>query len=304
MVNFDKYEALQDILVKENELQTKKDAAPKQLQNQKELLEKTIKQHTEQKAEFDAINDKIGKLKSDLEETVKALEESEKAIANSTTHREYETYEKQVAEGKDKEEELRKELQKEEKELASLNEKIKNDEELIEFQNNEYESAKKSIDEECAKYDAELAQLNKDKEAISKDGLENEIVFKLQRIIQRNSEGIVAVRNGVCTGCHMILPANFANEVREGDSIKFCPYCSRILRYEEVAEDSGEEYFDMNAIGSFADDDDFDEESDAEFDEEMEEKDAFDEETDDEITDEDADDEDDVDEGDEENDEE
>ena len=76
-------------------------------------------------------------------------------------------------------------------------------------------------------------------------------MFKFQRIIQRNSEGIVAVKNGVCTGCNMILPAQFANEVHEGDSILFCPYCSRILFYEESEENTQETYFDD--AGSLAD---------------------------------------------------
>ena len=90
-----------------------------------------------------------------------------------------------------------------------------------------------------------------------------EILFKFQRIIQRNSEGIVSVRNGVCSGCHMILPANFANEVREGEDINFCPYCSRILYYEEVSEDQAEDYFDIGAAGSLSglDDDEFDDEN-------------------------------------------
>ena len=34
----------------------------------------------------------------------------------------------------------------------------------------------------------------------------------------------------------MILPAQFANEVHHGEKILFCPYCSRILFYEEAAD--------------------------------------------------------------------
>ena len=77
---------------------------------------------------------------------------------------------------------------------------------------------------------------------------------------------IVAVRNGVCTGCHMILPAQFANIVREGENINFCPYCSRILYYEEVSEDQQQDYTAMGVAGSLAglDDDDDDEEEDEE----------------------------------------
>ena len=103
----------------------------------------------------------------------------------------------------------------------------------------------------------------------------------------------------------MILPANFANEVREGEDINFCPYCSRILYYEEVSEDQQEDYFDMGVAGSLAGlDEDFDDEDVEDRDDEDEElKSEFDDE--DEIDDEDsedADDEDDEDSDDEEDD--
>jgi hypothetical protein len=70
----------------------------------------------------------------------------------------------------------------------------------------------------------------------------------------------------------MILPANFANEVREGEDINFCPYCSRILFYEEVSEDQTEDYFDMDSAGSLAGlDEDFEDE-DSEFNEDEDEE--------------------------------
>ena len=31
----------------------------------------------------------------------------------------------------------------------------------------------------------------------------------------------------------MVLPAQFQNDVHAGEEIHFCPYCSRILYYEE-----------------------------------------------------------------------
>ena len=37
----------------------------------------------------------------------------------------------------------------------------------------------------------------------------------------------------------MILPRQFMNDVRSSDDVHFCPYCSRILFYDEAAA-SGE----------------------------------------------------------------
>ena len=272
---FENLKSLQEILVQKYELEGKKNDAPKQLSNQEDLLAKTQKEFIELKSTYDETQEQVTKLKAQLEEAVKAREEGEKGVANSTTHREYEALEKQISEAKIHEEQYRKDLQHEEKDLAELNERLKNSEDLIKFQETELNSSKESLNKELASYDQKLSKLKTEEDKVTKNinmiyaGEENaelkaqEILFKFQRIIQRNSEGIVSVRNGVCSGCHMILPANFANEVREGEDINFCPYCSRILYYEEVSEDQAEDYFDIGAAGSLSglDDDEFDDEN-------------------------------------------
>jgi len=289
---FENLKSLQEILVQKYELEGKKSDAPKQLSNQEDLLAKTQKEFIEQKSNYDATQEKVTQLKAQLEEAVKSREEGEKGVANSTTHREYEALEKQITEAKTLEEQVRKDLQREEKDLAELNERLKNSEELIKFQESELNSSRESLNKELSSYDNKLAKLKVEEDKVTKNinmiyaGEENaelkaqEILFKFQRIIQRNSEGIVSVRNGVCSGCHMILPANFANEVREGEDINFCPYCSRILYYEEVSEDQAEDYFDIGAAGSLAGLDDEFEDEDSEYgdDEEKEERSEFDDE--------------------------
>lgn len=289
---FENLKSLQEILVQKYELEGKKSDAPKQLSNQEDLLAKTQKEFIEQKSNYDATQEKVTQLKAQLDEAVKSREEGEKGVANSTTHREYEALEKQITEAKNLEEQVRKDLQREEKDLAELNERLKNSEELIKFQESELNSSRESLNKELSSYDNKLAKLKVEEDKVTKNinmiyaGEENaelkaqEILFKFQRIIQRNSEGIVSVRNGVCSGCHMILPANFANEVREGEDINFCPYCSRILYYEEVSEDQAEDYFDIGAAGSLAGLDDEFEDEDSEYgdDEEKEERSEFDDE--------------------------
>ena len=272
---FDNLKKLQTILVKKYDLEKKVSDAPKQLGTQEELLAKTRKEFIEQKAAYDAIQEKVTKLKAELDEAVQSREEGEKGVANSTTHREYEAREKQISEAKIKEEDVRHELQKEEKDLAALDERLKITEDSINFSEQELKTSRETIDGEIAQYNAELADLKSKEDEITPN-LKQETLFKFQRIIQRNSEGIVAVRNGVCTGCHMILPANFANEVREGENnpdkdILFCPYCSRILFYEEVDEDQQEDYFDIGVAGSLAGfDEDFDDDEDTDEEDENE----------------------------------
>lgn len=249
---------LQDILAQKYALKRKIEEAPKQLSSQEELLSRLKKEYIEKNAKYEALKEKISDIKEQIEEAVKSRETGEKGMDTISTHREYEVLDKQIAEATERESVLRRELQKEDGNFAELNENIKADENWIALQEKELNEARASLDKETNSLKKELASLEKKEAAIS-PGLDQEIVYKFQRIIQRNSEGIVSVKGGVCGGCHMILPAQFANEVHDGEKILFCPYCSRILFYQETKEDE-EEYFAMNDAGSLLDiDDEFDE---------------------------------------------
>uniref|UniRef100_UPI0028E75CDD zinc ribbon domain-containing protein n=1 Tax=Treponema lecithinolyticum TaxID=53418 RepID=UPI0028E75CDD len=119
---------------------------------------------------------------------------------------------------------------------------------------------KASLNKEIAGMKKQLEKLSK-QEAKVVPGIDAEIIFKFERIIKSKNTGIVAVKGNVCDGCHMILPAQFANDVHNGENITFCPYCSRILYYQE-AEDGENEYFQLDDTGSLADfEDDFDDEN-------------------------------------------
>lgn len=252
---FNKLKSLQLILGRKYELENKINEAPKQLDSQGILLDRMRKEFIEKNHVYESVKEKVLQLKKELDEAVSARESGEKNMDVITTHREYEALEKQISEASAKEAEVRKALQKEEKSLAELNDAIKTMEEMIKAQENDIAESRRTLDGQLDNLKAELAELNNRENEII-PGLDQEVLFKFQRIIQRNSEGIVAVKNGVCTGCNMILPAQFANEVHEGDSILFCPYCSRILFYEESEENTQETYFDD--AGSLADiEDDF-----------------------------------------------
>lgn len=250
---FDRLKSLQVILGRKYELESKIDEAPKQLGSQDELLARMKKEYIEKNKEYEAIKERVGQLKIELDEAVKLREDGEKNMDNITTHREYEALDKQISEASAKEADVRKELQKEEKSYAELNDILKTNEAIINSTEESLNESKKALDSQLSSYKSEIAELKSQEEKIV-PGLDQEILFKFQRIIQRNSEGIVAVKNGVCTGCHMILPGQFANEVREGENILFCPYCSRILFYEASTE--GDQITYYNDTGSLADSDD------------------------------------------------
>ncbi|MBQ1833119.1 MAG: nucleic acid-binding protein, partial [Treponema sp.] len=183
----------------------------------------------------------------------------------TTTHREYEILDKLINEAKAKESSIRHELQREEKVLEEMQESLENEEKNIKLTEDEFNEMSEKLNSSLESYNAELEDLKEKEKEISDEIANPEVISKFQRIIMRNSKGIVAVRGSVCTGCNMILPAQFANDVhhtfKENDGkIYFCPYCSRVLYYEEIDEDEEENFIPTEEAGSLAGDDD-DEES-------------------------------------------
>lgn len=260
---FNNLEKLQNVLAEKYEIQSKIKEVPKRLDAQQELLARLKKEYIEKSSKYDDIKESVEKIKGELEEAVASREAGEKGMDNISTHREYEALDKQITEASEREAALRKDLAREEKTLAELDENLRADEAWIKSQEKDLNEERASLDKETGSLKKELASLEK-KEANITPNIDPEIVYKFQRIIQRNNEGIVNVKNGVCGGCHMILPAQFANEVRDEKQILFCPYCSRILRWQET-KDGEEFYYTMDEAGSLADlDDDLIEDSDDE----------------------------------------
>ena len=270
---FDRLKELQSILAEKYSLKAKIEDAPKQLSSQDELLIRLKKEFVEKSDSYDQVKAEIGELQLSLDEAEKSREAGEKGMDNISTHREYEALEKQINEATAREAEIRKTLQKKEKVLEELNETLRMDEQMINAQEEELSNNRKSLDAQIAGYNDQLKELEQQENAIT-PGLDAEIVYKFQRIIQRNSEGIVAVKNGVCTGCHMILPAQFANEVHAGEKILFCPYCSRILFHQDILEgEEVEDFHSMDETGSLADvEEDFADELEDEYEEGSEEE--------------------------------
>ncbi len=259
---FERLKELQGVLAEKYMLEGKIEEAPKQLTSQDELLARLKKEYIEKNSKYDEVRASVEHLKAQLAEAEASRESGEKGMDSITTHREYEALDKQITEAKEREDAIRRELTREEKTLAELNEILRADEAMITAQEADLDSGRTSLAAEIDGYRQALGDLDK-KEAYIIPGIDQEIVYKFQRIIRRNSEGIVAVKNGVCTGCHMILPAQFANEVHDGEKILFCPYCSRILYHQDVAENEEETYFPKEEAGSLADfDDDFGDEED------------------------------------------
>jgi len=255
---FERLRALQDILSKRIKLEHEVEEIPKILVTQEELLSRLKKTFIDKNLDFEKCRTAETEFRNLLEEAVTMREKSEKNMDLISTQREYEALDKEIRDATEKEQQYRKELQREEKMLADLDEQIKQNTAMIEQQEKDLEERRRGIEEEILGKKNQIQELEKEEKDLI-PGIDPEVLFKFERIIRNKmGKGIVAIKSGVCLGCHMILPIQFTNLVHQGEEIVFCPYCSRILFYEE-SEEEGMDYFDNEDAGSLADIDDLDE---------------------------------------------
>ncbi|MFA5468175.1 MAG: C4-type zinc ribbon domain-containing protein [Sphaerochaetaceae bacterium] len=255
---FDKLRALQGILAEKFEILEEIKEIPRALETKQELLNMGKRAYIEKHERLDKTKEELKALRFALDEAERAREESEKQMELISTQREFEALEKEIKEASLREQSLRKSLLAKEKFLSELQEQIEEHELLMEVQEEEVKTESDKKDSLLKTKQDELDEL-KQKEDSLIPGIDDTILFKFERII-KNKEGIgiVPVHGLVCQGCHMTLPYQFVNEVRLKEDFKFCPYCSRVLYWEDLEVEEKEVEIEEAALADFVDSDEFD----------------------------------------------
>ena len=91
-----------------------------------------------------------------------------------------------------------------------------------------------------------ISEKEADCERIKGDTISEELYAKFCNIVRKKKGlGIVPVHGQVCMGCDRVLPMQFVIDLRlkqQSNEIEYCPYCSRIIYYEELPEDIEKNY--------------------------------------------------------------
>jgi len=251
---FEVLQQLQEILSKKYAIERDILEIPKALETKQEILNRLKKSYVEKNEEFESTKAEIRHLNFEMTEAERIREESEKKMDVITTQREYEALDKEIRDASEKEQRFRREIQKKERDLEEMSAALEREEQMIKMQEEELATENDKIKAETSDKETLLASLVKEEGKITPD-MDDDILFKFQRIIRNKSGvGIVPVKSNVCSGCHMVLPAQFVNDIRGGEEIQFCPYCSRILFWEDGGEPVSEAYeFDDEDVGGLAD---------------------------------------------------
>lgn len=272
MEMLEKLKSYQEILGARVALEEEIALLPKTIEAQNEMLSRLKKNFSEKEEAFRLSEERIRELRQALQDAELAREKAEQQMDGITTQREYEAINKEIRDATEKEQNLRKDIQQQERSFAEIEEELQKTRGGISMLEQEIAEKGQVIESQRETKAAEVERLKAEEQAISK-GIGGDILFKLERIIRnKKGVGVVPIHGVVCTGCHMILPANFVNEVRDEEATKvhFCPYCSRILFFEETEE--APEFIGDIESGSLADLADYAEEGEDEGDDDEEEQ--------------------------------
>lgn len=234
---FEKLKSLQVILSNKYSVQDEIRDIPRTLETKIELLNRGKKNYLEKNERLKRTNEELKSLRIRLDDAERIRENYEKQMDLITTQREYEALDKEINDASEKEQQLRKAILHKEKTLEDLKFQLEEHEELMKLQEEEVSTEQEKMEQILSEKKDELAELTHEESKLVPD-IDEEVLFKFERIIKSKAGvGIVPVKRNVCTGCHMSLPTQFVNEVRTGEEFMFCPYCSRILFFEDVSDE-------------------------------------------------------------------
>jgi predicted nucleic acid-binding Zn-ribbon protein len=137
-------------------------------------------------------------------------------------------------------------VQNREAEMSKLVDAVKAKEKMLADRDADVQSLRDSIakDSEVARgkmteLEGKIAALKTERDKIA-GNVRPEVLKRYGAIRMRRGLAIVSVRNGTCTGCNMNMPPQLYNTLQRGTSLETCPYCHRMIYWEEIMKDPAE----------------------------------------------------------------
>ena len=134
-------------------------------------------------------------------------------------------------------------VQTREQEIAKLIEAVQAKEKLLADRATELEVLRKSIDKDAevarkkmAEIEGKIAGIKVDRDKVA-HGIRPDVLKRYGAIRMRRGLAVTTVRNGTCQGCNMNVPPQLYNVLQRGTSIETCPYCHRIVYWEDLMKD-------------------------------------------------------------------
>lgn len=99
-------------------------------------------------------------------------------------------------------------------------------------------ATRKQVEQQRSDLEAKLKTLQEQLDTLKSDrqsltaGLDEELLYRYDRLFQNKGEAVVGVENQICMGCHMKITTQTVVRVKGGLEVVGCDQCGRILYWE------------------------------------------------------------------------
>jgi predicted nucleic acid-binding Zn-ribbon protein len=164
------------------------------------------------------------------ETLIAKIEEKRRAVK---TEREYQSLLKE-------EEQLRARQSQIEEDMIVCMDQMENTAQTIEAKEAELEQIREqvasdiqSVRQEASASETRHADLTREWEQMAAD-IDARILEKFIKVKKQTDDGraLAPAKNAICMACHMNIPPQMYNELQRFDSLKLCPFCFRILYWD------------------------------------------------------------------------
>jgi hypothetical protein len=137
----------------------------------------------------------------------------------------------------------RENVQSRQAEIAKLVEALQAKEKLLAERDADVKALRDSIEKDGEAARAKMAELQQKIDGIKAERdklaaqVRPDVMKRYGAIRMRRGLAVVSVRSGTCTGCNMNVPPQLYNLLQRGTSLETCPYCHRIVYWEEIMKD-------------------------------------------------------------------
>jgi len=168
-----------------------------------------------------------------LRKGVEQLKKTKDRLLDVKTNKEYQAMLKEIETLEKKNSEIEDDIILKLEEMDSARKELKTAEQEFEALRLDYEKEKKELEKELDLMDSEISGLLKEQEGLRTE-IETDLLKKYDRIRSHvNGRAVVPVWKSVCDACHMNIPPQMYNELQRSEEIMQCPFCSRIIYWDD-----------------------------------------------------------------------
>lgn len=210
-------------------IQSALDALPVKVAEATAALEKFTTAIEEQKARLADLKKTYRAFDADIRSQQERVKKRQVQLHSVTTNKEYQAILKEI-------EEIKKASSAIEDQTIACLEEMDTVENEVREKEQDYAVEAEEVGRRTAELEAEAeAQRQVLADLLDvRDSLVKKIdpaLFKDYEVIKSKARGvgIVAVKECICSGCHMNIPPQMYNELHRGDELRNCPHCHRML---------------------------------------------------------------------------